>query len=156
MVAQNVDRVATSVPDGHGLAETARDVGALATGPAPPKPGPSDDAIQRDKNLSWENYGQNVQLTVGTYYLLSNGASGDAGHGLRAIRTVVNEVEAARGSVAPVGSRWSFSRTAVNPAAMVDLTRMGLQIPFTADQIVVPPSEVLHVQAGTTIETVLR
>lgn len=155
MVVQNADQVATSVPDRQVLPEAAREVGALATGRAPPMPLP-DDAIQRDKNLSWRNYGQNVQLTVGTYYLLSNGASGDAGHGLRAIRTVVNEVEAARGSVSPVGSRWSFSRTAVNPAAMVDLTRMGLQMPFTADQIVVPPSEVLHVQAGTTIETVLR
>lgn len=158
MVARNVDvaRVATSVPDRPVLPETAREVDAPATGRAPPKPPLPDDAIQRDKNLSWRNYGQNVELTVGTYYLLSNGASGDTSHGLRAIRTVVNEVEAAGGSVSPVGSRWSFSRTAVNPAAMVDLTRMGMQMPFTADQIVVPPSEVLHVQAGTTIETVLR
>lgn len=158
MVARNgdVDRAATSVPDRPVLPETAREVDAPATGRAPPKPPLPDDAIQRDKNLSWRNYGQNVELTVGTYYLLSNGASGDTSHGLRAIRTVVNEVEAAHSSVAPVGSRWSFSRTAVNPAAMIDLTRMGMQMPFTADQLAVPPSEVLHVQAGTTIETVLR
>jgi FAD binding domain-containing protein len=155
MVARKMDRVATSGRDRHRLPEIAWEVGTPAAGRAPPMASPGD-AIQRDKDLSWKNYGQNVQLTVGTYYLLSNGASGAAGHGLRAIQTVVNEVEAARGSVSPVGSRWSFSRTAVNPAAMVDLTRMGLQMPFTADQIIVPPSEVLHVQAGTTIETVMR
>jgi hypothetical protein len=154
-VASIASRVAATAPETSPAKASATELADLASRLGTASPPPPDSAIQRDTNFDWQNYGQNLSATVATYYLVSNGTDGSTAHGLSALRAVVQEVEQQGGSLAPVGSRWCFSPAAVNTGAMVDVTRMAIQMPFSADQVTVDPATVIHLQAGTTIQQLL-
>ena len=108
--------------------------------------------------FEWKNYGGNLQTQVATLYRLSNGPTNEPNIGLKAIQWVVRQVAAQGGTLTASGSRWSFSKVAVNPAAVIDVRAMANQLTFQPADLMDPTeaASLVQVQAGTTVQQLIR
>ncbi|MGF1469556.1 MAG: FAD-binding protein [Sandaracinaceae bacterium] len=120
-------------------------------------PGNRTPTVDRLRNRKWVNYGQNLQTKVDFTYRVFNGNPRSWKNGWQGIVDVVRDVESRGDSLIPMGSRWSFSRAAMNRSCVVDLGVLSRRIRFDAWQTApgVDPDELLHVQGGTLVQRVL-
>lgn len=138
------------------LAARGLPVMATAAVPGPPL-GPMPAGVELLAKQPWKNYGQNLSTEVATVYRISNGPTKDPEVGMAALRWAVKHLAASGVSGSAFGSKWSFSRVAMNPAAMLDVGLLSLRMTFTPQQLANPAelSTLVHVQAGTTVQQLI-
>lgn len=129
-----------------------------ATAAVPPPAEPMPPGVTVLKNQPWKNYGTNLQTTVATVYQVTNDPPHDPESGMKALRWAVREVARTGGGGSAMGAKWSFSRVAMNANASFDLKGLALQLGLTAGMLDDPAdvTRLVHVQAGTQVEQVIR
>lgn len=130
----------------------------LAAPNVPVDPGPPPPGVEVLNGFAWQNYGQNLSSPVTAMYRLSNGPANDPNAGVKAVQWAVRDVGRKGLSLAPSGSRWSFSPVALNTAAMIDVRAMANQLVFAPSDLANPAeaARLIQVQAGTTVQQLIR